>query len=224
MKEAQAQGCLIGLVDDHPINRYVLSRQLSLLGYTSVVAEDGEQALAMTHQYKLALLITDCQMPRMDGYQPAQAIHPKEALEGRAPCPSWPARRSPARRSRKCQAAGMSDYMTKPLPVPVLAAMLKKWGHRRPTHRTPKLTLRHPMAVRIDLVYWGAANRWEDELKAMLADQFITTTRHDAERLQSSLSRTWKPQVQWLTASKERLLPWGARPGQTVRRAGNTLP
>ena len=44
---------------------------------------------------------------------------------------------------------GHGDYMTKPLQVPVLAAMLKKWGHRRPTHRTPKLTLRHPMAVRL---------------------------------------------------------------------------
>ena len=110
MKEAQAQGCLIGLVDDHPINRYVLSRQLSLLGYTSVVAEDGEQALAMTHQYKLALLITDCQMPRMDGLanwpRPFEA---EEALEGSRALPILACTAAALQgEAEKCQAAGMA--------------------------------------------------------------------------------------------------------------------
>lgn len=184
VKEAQAQGCLIGLVDDHPINRYVLSRQLSLLGYTSVVAEDGEQALAMTHQYKLALLITDCQMPRMDGYQLAQAIRAEEALEGRAPLPILACTAAALQgEAEKCQAAGMSDYMTKPLQVPVLAAMLKKWGPPPPDTSDPKADVAPPNGSPIDLAYWERQTAGEDELKAMLADQFITTTRHDAERL-----------------------------------------
>ena len=48
--EAEAlEAALIGMVDDHPINRYVLSRQLNLLGYTCVSAEDGIQALGHEH-------------------------------------------------------------------------------------------------------------------------------------------------------------------------------
>ncbi len=191
VEEAQAQGCLIGLVDDHPINRYVLSRQLSLLGYTSVSAEDGEQALAMTHQYKLALLITDCQMPRMDGYQLAQAIRAEEAEAGRAPLPILACTAAALQgEAEKCQAAGMSDYMTKPLQVPVLAAMLKKWGPpppdtSAPSPETPITSSNSP----IDLAYWERQTAGEDELKTMLADQFITTTRNDAERLHTLIAQ-----------------------------------
>ncbi|MDE2593013.1 MAG: response regulator [Burkholderiales bacterium] len=191
VEEAEAQGCLIGLVDDHPINRYVLSRQLTLLGFTSVSAEDGLQALEMSHQHKLALLITDCQMPGMDGYQLARAIREEEAQSGRPPLPILACTAAALQgEAEKCQAAGMSDYMTKPLQVPVLAAMLRKWGPALPAlpavteEPAPEaLSAKASALAPIDVAYWERQTSGEDELKTMLAEQFIQTTQGDLTRL-----------------------------------------
>ncbi|HET8870111.1 MAG TPA: ATP-binding protein [Aquabacterium sp.] len=185
VEEAQDRGCLIGIVDDHPINRYVLSRQLSLLGYTCVVAEDGLQALEMTHQYKLAMLITDCQMPGMDGYQLARTIREEEAQSGRAPLPILACTAAALQgEAEKCQAAGMSDYMTKPLQMPVLSAMLRKWGPALPDPSEASATPDSKSASQpIDTAYWERQTSGEDELKTMLAEQFIQTTRGDLSKL-----------------------------------------
>ncbi|MDE2078452.1 MAG: response regulator [Burkholderiales bacterium] len=187
VEEAQAQGCLIGIVDDHPINRYVLSRQLTLLGYTCVSTEDGLQALEMTHQYKLALLITDCQMPGMDGYQLSRTIREEEAQTGRQALPILACTAAALQgEAEKCQAAGMSDYMTKPLQMPVLSAMLKKWGPALPTQDDtpdPVETDTQPDNSPIDTAYWERQTGGEDELKTMLAEQFIQTTRGDLDKL-----------------------------------------
>ncbi|MEN9452310.1 MAG: hypothetical protein RLZZ369_1369 [Pseudomonadota bacterium] len=178
--EAEARGCLIGMVDDHPINRYVLSRQLSLLGYTYVTAEDGLQALEMSRKHKLALLITDCQMPGMDGYQLARSIREDEAKSGRAALPILACTASALQgEAEKCAAAGMSDYMTKPLQVPVLAGMLKKWGPNMQALATPSTATELP----IDTQYWERQTAGDEELKAMLADQFIATSQTDLEAL-----------------------------------------
>ncbi|MFN4265937.1 MAG: ATP-binding protein [Aquabacterium sp.] len=192
--EAERLGCLIGMVDDHPINRYVLSRQLNLLGYTCVSAEDGIQALEMTRTRKLALLITDCQMPGMDGYQLARAIREDEAQANRPPLPVLACTASALQgEAEKCQAAGMSDYMTKPLQVPVLAAMLKKWGPdleaiRAQADTAPKEKTAPPAASEsaespIDQRYWESQTGGDEELQTMLADQFIETTKGDLNKL-----------------------------------------
>jgi CheY-like chemotaxis protein len=168
------------MVDDHPINRYVLSRQLSLLGYTYVTAEDGLQALEMSRKHKLALLITDCQMPGMDGYQLARSIREDEAKSGRAALPILACTASALQgEAEKCAAAGMSDYMTKPLQVPVLAGMLKKWGPNMQALATPSTATELP----IDTQYWERQTAGDEELKAMLADQFIATSQTDLEAL-----------------------------------------
>jgi len=180
VEDAEARGCLIGMVDDHPINRYVLSRQLSLLGYTYVTAEDGLQALEMSRKYKLALLITDCQMPGMDGYQLARAIREEEAQSGRTALPILACTASALQgEAEKCAAAGMSDYMTKPLQVPVLAAMLKKWGPNMQALAAQATQAEPP----IDTQYWERQTAGDEELKALLADQFIATSKTDLDTL-----------------------------------------
>ena len=85
--EAIAERSLVLLVDDHPTNRAVIARQLALAGYASESAEDGEQGLVRWRSGRHALVLSDVHMPRLDGYQLAQAIREEEAREGRARTP-----------------------------------------------------------------------------------------------------------------------------------------
>ena len=65
---ALAQGRLVLVADDHPTSRDVLLRQLNLLGCAADVAKDGEAALSALAEARYGLLLTDCHMPRLDGF------------------------------------------------------------------------------------------------------------------------------------------------------------
>lgn len=79
VEQAEAEGTLIMIVDDHPTNRQVLIRQLNMLGYTAESAEDGLEALELRQRRRFALILADCNMPRMNGYEMARAIREEEA-------------------------------------------------------------------------------------------------------------------------------------------------
>lgn len=102
-------------VDDHPVNRDLLARQLVLLGLHVETAEDGQMALSMWRNGDFSLLITDCHMPEMDGYALTRAIRKIEAAEARPHIPvvAWTAN-ALAEESVKCQAAGMDGLLVKP--------------------------------------------------------------------------------------------------------------
>ena len=72
--QARADATLVLLADDHPINRIVLIRQLNTLGYAVEAAEDGREALDKWKSGDYGLVITDCNMPEMDGYELARTI------------------------------------------------------------------------------------------------------------------------------------------------------
>ena len=72
--QAETEGTLVLLVDDHPVNRMLLLRQVRTLGYAAETADDGVQALEMWKSGRFGLVITDCHMPHMDGYELARSI------------------------------------------------------------------------------------------------------------------------------------------------------
>ena len=72
--QAETEGTLVLLVDDHPVNRMLLLRQVRTLGYAAQTADDGVQALEMWKSGRFGLVITDCHMPHMDGYELARSI------------------------------------------------------------------------------------------------------------------------------------------------------
>jgi PAS domain S-box-containing protein len=125
VEEAQAMHRLILLAEDNEINREVMHEQLRLLGYTAEVAEDGLIALNMWRSGRYALLLSDCHMPNMDGFELTRAIRNEEqgthlpviavtanAMQGEA---------------ELCRAHGMDDYLSKPLRLNELGPMLQKW-------------------------------------------------------------------------------------------------
>ena len=69
------------VVDDYPANRLLLSRQLSYLGHQVLEVEDGERGLAQWREHELDLVITDCNMPVVNGYELAGAIRDEERAQ-----------------------------------------------------------------------------------------------------------------------------------------------
>jgi PAS domain S-box-containing protein len=126
--QAEAERSLILIVDDHPTNRVVIGRQLALAGYASEAAEDGEQGLAQWRSGRYALVLSDVHMPVMDGYQMARALRDEEKKSGRPRTPVVALTAAALKgEAERCLAAGMDDYLAKPVSIPELAACLHKW-------------------------------------------------------------------------------------------------
>ncbi len=125
---AEAERSLVLLVDDHPTNRQVIQRQLALAGYASETAEDGVEGLERWRSGRYALLLSDVHMPRMDGYQLTRSIRDEEARSGKPRTPIIALTASALKgESERCLAAGMDDYMAKPVSIPAMGACLQRW-------------------------------------------------------------------------------------------------
>ena len=124
--EAPANRRLILLAEDNEINRDVMHEQLKLLGYAAETADDGETALAMWRSGSYALLLTDCQMPRLDGYGLTAAIRKEEQSPFRLPIIAVTANAMRGERER-CLNCGMDDFLSKPFRLDQLDALLSKW-------------------------------------------------------------------------------------------------
>lgn len=128
VEQAQRQGSLILLIDDHPTNRLVIARQLALAGYASESAGSGEEALPRWRSGRYALLLSDVHMPGMDGYALARAVRSEEARERRPRTPIVALTASALKgEAEACLSAGMDDYLVKPVAVARLAACLRHW-------------------------------------------------------------------------------------------------
>jgi signal transduction histidine kinase len=116
------------IVEDNDVNRMIAREMLLSLGLQVVEAEDGEKALAVLAMTKVDLIIMDCLMPVMDGYETARAIRQLEAASGehRTPIVALTANAfdEDAERSR---AAGMDGHMAKPYTRAQLRDLLRIW-------------------------------------------------------------------------------------------------
>jgi PAS domain S-box-containing protein len=123
-----ADAPLVLAVDDHPINRDLLARQIRLLGLRAETAENGQAALRMWKEGRFALVITDCHMPEMDGYEFSREVRKIEAEESRPRTPiiAWTAN-ALAEEEGRCQAAGMDELLVKPANLAQLKKTLAKW-------------------------------------------------------------------------------------------------
>ena len=126
--EAAREGTLVLLVDDHPTNRLVIARQLALAGFASEAATDGADGLEKWRSGRYALLLSDVHMPHMDGYELARRIRAEEAAKDIARTPIVALTASALKgEAERCLAAGMDDYLAKPVSIPALAATLGRW-------------------------------------------------------------------------------------------------
>jgi CheY-like chemotaxis protein/HPt (histidine-containing phosphotransfer) domain-containing protein len=116
------------VVDDHPVNRDVLVRQLGLFGLAADTAEDGTNALEAWASGQYAAVLADLHMPGMDGYELTRRLRAAEAAEGGPRTPVIAVTANAMRgEEERCLAAGMDAYLAKPVAIDRLRATLERW-------------------------------------------------------------------------------------------------
>jgi CheY-like chemotaxis protein len=116
------------VVDDHPVNREVLVRQLDLLGIAADAADDGGAALEAWSRGAYAAVLTDLHMPAMDGYELALRIREGEAASPGTRTPVIAVTANALKgEEQRCLAIGMDAYITKPIGMDKLRATLERW-------------------------------------------------------------------------------------------------
>jgi PAS domain S-box-containing protein len=192
---ARRTGVRLLVAEDNEANQLVIRRMLDKLGHTCEIAGNGEGVLELLAREHFDAVIMDCQMPVMDGYTATGEIRAGKVkgLNPRIPIIALTAYAMPSDRER-CIAAGMDDYVSKPVHQHLLQEALARLGlqsdavvrHTRPAPvvpeamASPPVDVLDPAQVRQlrDLPGRGAATLW---------DELIATFLHDAPRTLAEL-------------------------------------
>ena len=124
------------LVEDNIVNQKVVLRQLQKLGYSAAVAQNGREAVAAVAHSAYSMILMDCQMPEMDGFEATRLIRAAESRHASAPdsgshLPIIAMTANAMEGDREaCLAAGMDDYLAKPLRIETLRRMIERWQLR----------------------------------------------------------------------------------------------
>ena len=114
------------VVDDNGANQKVALRMVERLGYRADIAGTGAEAVVMVGHGHYDAVLMDCQMPEVDGYEASRQIRHNERGGRHVPIIAMTADTETGERER-CLAAGMDDYISKPVKMHVVAAVLERW-------------------------------------------------------------------------------------------------
>jgi len=224
---AERKPLRILVVDDNTINLTVAREMLAKLGYTAETALGGEEALQQLSSIPFDLILLDCQMPGMDGYEFTRVVrgNPTLILDSTIPILAVTANATLENRER-CLAAGMDDFIAKPISLKVLREKIEQWTLVRRDRESVKAAepLREPdiltvgqLIVRLEgdaglaAMILGPLPQTLDgkmeELYAALASDDLATVRALLHLLKGMTANTDCNRLSRLLASMERDLP-----------------
>ncbi|HWE55076.1 MAG TPA: response regulator [Acidimicrobiales bacterium] len=125
-RRTEGNAAMILLVEDNRMNQLVATKVLEKLGHRFDIANDGEEAVAAVAAKPYDLVLMDCEMPHMDGFEATGIIRRSESPDRHLPIIAMTAAAMEGDRDR-CLAAGMDDYLTKPIRIDILAETIARW-------------------------------------------------------------------------------------------------
>jgi len=193
-EQARSEGSLLLIAEDHDVNRTVLRHQLDIIGFEADFAEDGRQALDRYLEDRYALVLTDLNMPGLDGYELARAIrrHEEESGAARVPIIALTANVMQGAPER-CREAGMDDFAAKPTTIPFLAGKLRQWlpqldwSHEAESQAGPDGSGAADGGV-LDHAVLAEVTGGDAALAASLIDDFLVSSRADLQMLDDALA------------------------------------
>ncbi|WP_177229308.1 transporter substrate-binding domain-containing protein [Dyella sp. OK004] len=171
------------VAEDNPINQTLIAAQLEKLGYSSDVAGNGMEALAALDRRDYAMLITDCHMPLMDGYELARAVRRRETTSGEHLYILAMTANAMPGELEHCTSAGMDDFLPKPVRIAELGAKLGRVF--ADVASTPDSSDDSAFAVDLDLLRESFG---DDQVIQSLIVRFVRTTRIDLATLDSLIA------------------------------------
>ena len=182
---SRARGRLL-VVEDNPVNQKVSVRMLEKLGHRADVAANGREAVDAVQRMRYDAVLMDCHMPEMDGYEATAAIRALE-VDRRIPIIAMTAGAMKGDEERSL-AAGMDDYLAKPVRLETLADVLERWvsssGQARSEPPTPGSPLEREILDEIrELEPEGG-----EEALAELVDLFVDRSSEELAKLREAVA------------------------------------
>ncbi|KAA0686638.1 ATP-binding protein [Azospirillum brasilense] len=197
--DAAAPPPIILVAEDHPTNQQVILRQLRQLGFEADLSGDGLEALTAWRARPYRLLITDCHMPRMDGYELSRQIRNAESAPQSAPGPRprtaiiAMTANALAGEMERCTAAGMDDYIAKPVTLRQLATALNRAlgeGSVAAPDEPPAAEIAGAAEQTLDLDHIRTTFGGFDAASLDMLDFFLETTRPLLDEAAAALQRS----------------------------------
>ncbi|MBI2293909.1 MAG: response regulator [Betaproteobacteria bacterium] len=207
------------LVEDNPVNQEVALAMLEDLGCTARVANDGREAVSAFALERPDLVLMDCQMPEIDGFEATRLIRARERDCGGVPAEGSPSSRTPIIAltanaidgdRERCLECGMDDYLSKPFSREQLSDALQRWLPAPPAARAdgastapalaPTQAAEPPAADAVDLSALHKIRALQREgapnLVHKLVKLFISNSAKLVENMKQALSTADAPQLQ----------------------------
>jgi diguanylate cyclase (GGDEF)-like protein len=162
------------VVEDNRANQQVVLGMLERLGCKATIANNGRESLAIIARNQFDLVLMDCHMPEMDGYEATSQIRKLEAADERIPIVAMTANVQKGE-AEKCMAVGMDDYLAKPLKLEALREMLSRWLEG--TQEADSIEDKALQPVMLDGRAGGLDSQVISELREQIGDALPTMVR-----------------------------------------------
>jgi CheY-like chemotaxis protein/HPt (histidine-containing phosphotransfer) domain-containing protein len=189
------------VAEDNLTNQKVILRQLQSLGYIADLVADGQAAVDATAQTAYQIVLMDCRLPQMDGYEATRLIRQREQAEQAAKTIiiALTASDNP-QAEHQAVAVGMDDFLTKPLRRETLAAALTKWSQvlqqtdqsaQSATELHPSIWLLEParLALHFDLERLHQLSDWNQEFEQELLQLYLDDMQEQIQQLLQAISK-----------------------------------
>jgi two-component system sensor histidine kinase EvgS len=175
---AALEGSMLLLVEDHPVNSEILTRQLEALGFVTDAAANAEEALARFAAARYGLVFCDLLLPGADGYELSRRLRALEHSHGGGRTPIVALTASAIRGEReRCREAGMDDLVVKPATPATMVATLKRW--------LPHVTWPPPL----DPDVLEELTAGDERMREDVVTRYLATLRDDLDDLRDALSQ-----------------------------------